>query len=183
MIGSRVRGTPVVLAAALMTAGCAHQQPTEVLSTKSPVELRAMQTRAFDTTDQNKMLRTIVATLQDIGYTIGKVEPPAGTVSATKLGRLKVTATETAHGASQITVRVNAIVTMPGLKNTQVDDPVFYQQLIFEPLSKAIFLTALQVDDSTASDAGPPPADTKAADAKTTDPKPAVAGGAAVPAN
>ena len=76
--------------------------------------------------------------------------------SATKLGRLKVTATETAHGATQITVRVNAVVTMPGLKNTQVDDPVFYHQLFFEPLSKAMFVTALQVDDLATSARGRP---------------------------
>ncbi len=179
MIGSASWAARAALAVVLITSGCVGQQkPTDVLSTKSPVELRAMQSRAFDTTDQDKMLRTIVATLQDIGYTITKVEPPAGTVSATKLGRLKVTATETAHGASQITVRVNAIVTMPGLKNTQVDDPVFYQQLFFEPLSKAIFLTALQVDDSATSDAGAPSTGAKAADSK-----PAVADGKAVPTN
>jgi hypothetical protein len=153
MIGFRSLVTTAGMALALAAGGCASPQVTEVLSTKSPVELRAMQTRAFDTTDQNKMLRTIVATLQDNGYTIDKVEPPAGTVSATKLAQLRLTATATQHGTSQITVRANAMVRMANLRDTQVDDPVFYQQLFFEPLSKAIFLSALQVDDLKVSDA------------------------------
>jgi hypothetical protein len=143
--------TAAGVAVALATGGCASPQITEVLSTKSPVELRAMQTRAFDTTDQNKMLRTIVATLQDNGYTIDKVEPPAGTVSATKLAQLRLSATATPRGTSQIAVRANAMVRMPNLRDNQVDDPLFYQQLFFDPLSKAIFLSALQVDDAIPS--------------------------------
>ncbi|MDB5409008.1 MAG: hypothetical protein JWL84_3920 [Rhodospirillales bacterium] len=153
MTGFRSLAMAAGMALALATGGCATQQVTEVLSTKSPVELRAMQTRAFETTDQNKMLRTIVATLQDNGYTIDKVEPPAGTVSATKLAQLRLTATATPHGTSQIAVRANAMVRMPNLRDNQVDDPQFYQQLFFEPLSKAIFLSALQVDDVRVSDA------------------------------
>jgi hypothetical protein len=39
------------------------------------------------------------------------------------------------------------MILMPGLKNTQVDDPLFYQQRFFEPLSKTIFLTALPASD------------------------------------
>jgi hypothetical protein len=173
----------IALAVALATAGCATQQPTDVLSTKSPVELRAMQSRAFDTSDQNKMLRTIAATLQDIGYTITKVEPAAGTVSATKLGRLRLTATETAHGDKQIVVRANAMVQMPGLKNTQVDDPTFYQQLFFDPLSKAIFLTALQVDDPAPSDGGTPSSTAKPAASTPAAAIPAAAPAPAAPAN
>lgn len=152
---TRVRWTVSVFAAglALATGGCTHQEHvTEVLSSKSPVELRAMQTRAFDTTDRNKTLRTIIATLQDTGYTINKVEPPAGTVSATKLADMRLTATAVPHGTSQISVRANAMVRMPGLKDTQVDDPQFYQKLFFEPLSKAMFLTALQVEDGASDD-------------------------------
>jgi hypothetical protein len=152
---SRVRSlvTAAGMAIALATGGCASPHVTEVLSLKSPVELRVMQSRAFDTVDQNKMLRTIVATLQDNGYTIDKVEPPAGTVSATKLALLRLTATATPRGASQIIVRANAMVRIANLKDTQVDDPQFYQQLFFERLSKAMFLTAIQVDDLKVSEA------------------------------
>ena len=57
----------------LACTGCQTPQ-TVILSTKSSVELRAMQTRAFDTSDRPKMVRTIIATLQDLGYNLDKVD-------------------------------------------------------------------------------------------------------------
>lgn len=141
----------LALAAVLPLALAACQtdnQPKLVLSAKSPVEMRAMQVRAFDTDDRNRTLRTVVATLQDLGYSIDKVDVGSGTVSATKLAKLRVTASTypRAANAAQTVVRANAIYKLPG-QDTQVDSPVFYQQLFFEPLSKALFLTALQIED------------------------------------
>jgi len=135
-------------------AACQSAQPTTIMSTKSPVELRAMQSRAYDTTDRNKTLRTIVATLQDLGYSINKVDADSGTVTATKFSILTLTASIYPRGTTQTVVRTNAIVKLEN-KNTdnQVDEPAFYQQFFFEPLSKAMFLTALQVDDSNDSSA------------------------------
>lgn len=43
-------------------------------------------------------------------------------------------------------VRANAMILM-NQKNNQVDDPLFYQKFFFDPLSKAMFLQALQVND------------------------------------
>ena len=136
-----------LLCASLGLAACQmpQQTPPVVLSTKSAVELRSMQSRAFDTTDRLKTLRTVIATLQDLGYKIDKVEPQAGTVSATKLALLRLTATVYPHGASQLAVRANALVKLRN-GDTQVDDPSFYQKLFFEPLAKAMFLTALNVE-------------------------------------
>jgi hypothetical protein len=149
-----------IAACAVALAGCQAQQgePKLVLSTKSAVEVRSMQSRAFDTSDRNRTLRTVIATLQDLGYSINKVEPLAGTVSATKLSALQITATIYPRGETQMIVRSNAQVRIPGGRNNaenQVDDPEFYQRLFFEPLSKAMFLTALQVEDK---DEAPPPA-------------------------
>lgn len=142
-------------ALALGIAGCqTSEQSRVVLSTKSPVELRAMQARAFETTDRDKTLRTVIATFQDLGYGIDKVEPAAGTVSATKLAKLRMTATVYPRGQSQTMVRGNALVLNPGVES-QVDDPAFYQQLFFEPLAKAMFLTALDVPGT--EDAPPAP--------------------------
>lgn len=119
-----------------------------MMSQKGAVELRSMQSRAFDTPDRYKTLRAIVATLQDLGYSIDKVETGAGTVSATKLTALRLTASVYPRGTTQTIVRANAMVKVEQQKmQNQVDDPVFYQQLFFEPLSKSLFLTALQVED------------------------------------
>lgn len=156
-------------------AACAPTNVSEVLSSKGAVELRAMQTRAFDTTDRAKTVRTVIATLQDLGYTLNKVEMGAGTVSATKLGQLNMTVAVVPRGAKQMAVRANAAV-FGAMRNTQVDDPAFYQTLFFDPLAKAMFLTALQVED------GPEPPSltlpeavrttTRAAPADSNSPKP-----------
>lgn len=145
-----------LVAVVLSLAACQKTgQPKLVLSAKSPVELRAMQSRAFDTTDGNRTLRAVLSTLQDLGYSIDKVDVGAGTVSATKLANLRLTASTYPRGGSgQTIVRANAIYKLPG-QDTEVDDPVFYQTLFFEPLSKAMFLSALQVEDA-AEPANPP---------------------------
>jgi hypothetical protein len=140
----RTASIGVALLAAGFLAACQPPQQKLILSTKSPVELRAMQARAFDTPDRYKTLRTVVYTLQDLGYTIDKVDAASGTVSATKLARLQISATVSPRGASQVSVRANAQVKMPNNMENQVDDPAFYQQFFFEPLSKALFLQALQ---------------------------------------
>ena len=139
----------VVMLAALSLGACATQQPETILSQKSAVELRAMQSRAFETGDQPKVYRAVLATFQDLGYTITKVEPAAGTVSADKLARLSMTASVYPRGENRTIVRSNAIVKVgpQGDQGHQVDAPEFYQQRFFEPLSKALFLTALYVDE------------------------------------
>lgn len=139
----------LLLAVLLVLGGCQHTRGDEVLmSTKSAVELRAIQSRAFDTPDRYKTLRAVVASLQDLGYTIDKVETGAGTVSATKLTALRLTASVYPRGTTQTIVRANALVRIQQQQNqNQVDDPEFYQKYFFEPLSKALFLTALQVED------------------------------------
>lgn len=135
------------LGLALALGACVASTPKPILSAKNPVELRAMQARAFDTADRNKMVRTVVATLLDMGYVIDKVEPAAGTVSATKLAQLQLTATVSPRNERQTVVRANAMVKVER-QETQVDDPVFYQTLFFEPLSKALFLDALTAEES-----------------------------------
>jgi hypothetical protein len=150
-----------LVAFSLLVGACqAPGPPPLIMSTKSAVELRAMQSRAFDTIDRFKTIRAVVATLQDLGYTIDKAEPEAGTVSATKLAQLRITATVNDRGERQMIVRSNAIVKMIDQQESQVDDPEFYQKFFFEPLAKAMFLTALQVEDAPtdASTVQPPAA-------------------------
>jgi hypothetical protein len=44
-----------------------------------------MQTREYDTLDKNMTLRSVVATLQDPGFTISNADGGIGTVTATRL--------------------------------------------------------------------------------------------------
>jgi len=121
---------------------CAPSTKQVLATTGSQVKLRAIQTRAFDTTDDKMMLRTIIATLQDLGFIIDKADDVLGTVSGTKLNRyaLRMTVSVRPRGSTQLLVRANAQYEIYA-----VEDPEPYQQF-FESLSKALFLTAHQVD-------------------------------------
>jgi hypothetical protein len=133
----------VALLIALIMLGSCAPSTKQVLATKeSQVKLRAIQTRAFDTTEKEKMLRTVIATLQDLGFVVDKGDATLGTVSGTKLDRyaLRMTVSVRPRGETQLLVRANAQYNI-----TAVEEPEPYQQF-FDALSKAIFLTAHQVD-------------------------------------
>jgi len=121
---------------------CAPPLHQVLASGESQVKLRAIQTRAFDTADKTKMLRTIIATLQDLGFIIDKADANLGTVSATKLNiyNLRMTVTVRPRGETQLLVRANAQYNIQ-----PVEDPATYQSF-FNSLSKAMFLTAHEVD-------------------------------------
>ena len=140
----------MLVLAVLALAGCATSQPEVIVSSKSAVELRSMQSRAFETGDKRTVYRAVLATLQDLGYTVTGLEPEAGTVTGDKLARLTLTASVYSRGATRTIVRANAIVKLgPQVQQGhQVDAPEFYQKRFFEPLSKALFLEALQVEES-----------------------------------
>lgn len=132
----------LVLMTFFSLAGCVTDSREQaMLSTKSQVELRSFQTRAFSTTDKRKTLRTTIATLQDLGFVIDKADEELGTVSGTKLNgyQLRMTVSVRPRG-NQTLVRANATYNI-----TAVEDPAPYQQF-FTALEKAMFLTAHEVD-------------------------------------
>jgi hypothetical protein len=139
----RIFGLPIfALLATLILAGCATTQDRLLDSGASQVQLRSIQTRAFDTTEQEKTLRTIMATLQDLGFVIDSADETLGTVSATKLNRyaLRMTVSVRPRGETQLLVRANC-----QYEDRPVYDPVPYQQF-FVALEKSMFLAAQQVD-------------------------------------
>jgi hypothetical protein len=148
---SRLLGCVLVLG---LLAACAVPPPPPLLSKQSPVALRAMQIRAFDTSDKRRIVQVVIATLQDLGYSVEKIDYGSGTISAAKLVTLRLTAVVYPHRPSQMSVRANAMV-QTGAVSTQVDDPKFYQELFFVPLSQALFLSAEPVVDDPQA---PPPA-------------------------
>ena len=125
-----------------LLVGCATTQQRLLDSDSSQVQLRSIQTRAFDTTDKEKTLRTVMATLQDLGFVIDKADANLGTGSATKLKyyALRMTVTVRPRGETQLLVRANAQYNVK-----PVTDPEPYQQF-FTSLEKAMFLTAHQAD-------------------------------------
>ncbi len=104
----------------------------------SQVRLRSFQTRAFATTDMRMTLRTVIATLQDLGFLVDEADAVLGSVSATKLDgyTLRLTVTVRPSGTTQLLVRVNAQYNLRA-----IEDPQQYQDF-FTALEKAMFLTA-----------------------------------------
>lgn len=132
---------PLAACAALL-ASCGSSQDRMLETEKGQVELRQIQSRAFETTDREKLLRTIMATLQDLGFVMDKADAALGVVTATKLDRyqLRMTVTVRPRGEKQLLVRANGQINI-----RPVTDPEPYRQF-FNSLSKAMFLEAQQVE-------------------------------------
>ncbi len=133
----------IAIAAALLLGGCQLNSKDQVLAAgASQVQLRSFQSRAFDTTDQEKTLRTVIATLQDLSFVIDKADATLGTVSATKLSgyQVRMTVTVRSRGETQLLVRANAQYNLRA-----IEDPQPYQQF-FAALERSMFLTAQAAD-------------------------------------
>jgi len=133
----------IVLAlGAVIITGCATNDSRILDSDQSQVQLRAMQSRAFDIADKDLVLRNIIATLQDLGFVIDRADQTLGTVSGTRLQgyHLKINVTVRAKGSTQMSVRANA-----EYNRKAVSEPKHYQDF-FPSLEKSLFLTAQAVD-------------------------------------
>ena len=121
---------------------CQSSRSQLLATEESQVLLRSIQTRVFDTTDKNTTLRTIMATLQDLGFVVDDADDVLGTVSTTKLKRyaLKMTVAVRPRGKTQLLVRASAQYNLRA-----VEDPEPYQQF-FDSLGKSMFLAAHQID-------------------------------------
>jgi len=125
----------------MLVAGCATTHDRLLDMDTSQVQLRSVQTRAFDTTDKEKTMRAVIATLQDLDFIIDRADLTLGVLSATKASAmLRVTVTVRPRGDTQLMVRINA---QHGLN--PVTDPKPYQNF-FAALERAMFLEAHQVD-------------------------------------
>ena len=130
---------PCSVLLAALALGC-QPSPTHLLKMdESQAELRAMQTRVFETADEHQMLRVVIGTLQDLGFVIHEADHRLGLVSGTKFHanlRLRMTVTVRSQGDAQLVVRAAAEF---GLK--AVRDPEPYQEF-FASLDKSWFLAA-----------------------------------------
>ena len=131
----------LVLLALFSFTGCVRQD-ARILEGGNQIELRQMQSRVFDTGDKNQVVRTVIATMQDLSFVIDKADADLGTVSGTKLGgyQIKMTVTVRPKSATQMVVRANAQYNLKA-----IEDPVVYQNF-FSSLQKGMFLTAHSIE-------------------------------------
>lgn len=136
-------GIFIILFLSISLYGCATPASRALQSNESQVQLRSIQTRAFDTTDKKKMMQNVMSTMQDLDFVIDKADLTLGSVTGTKFldyASVTMSVTVRPRGEKQLLVRANA---QYGIK--AVEDPLTYQDF-FNALEKAMFLTAQQVD-------------------------------------
>ena len=141
----------LILSAALtgvfVLSGCVTNPSLAIFDTGSQVQLRSFQSRAFDTTDREKTLRAVIATMQDLGFVIDKADATLGSVSGTKLAgyQMRLTVTVRPRGEAQQLVRASAQfqagVNAPA---KPIEDPAPYRDF-FVALAKSLFLEAQEV--------------------------------------
>lgn len=123
----------------LMLAACAMTNQTALDSKASQVATRNYQTRSFDTTDKLNVMNNIVATMQDLGFVIEKVDKDIGTISGFSFTNQTTMTVSVRSKGNSILVRANAS------KGTKaITEPQAYQNF-FNALSQSLFLTANEV--------------------------------------
>ena len=132
----------VLLLGLLSLAGCATTTPTNIAGGGTQLETRQIQTREYDTLDKAMTMRSVIATLQDLGFTIDQADAELGTVTATRLDQytMRMTVTVVQKEGERISVRANARIG----ENAVMDAPTY--QDFFVVLDKAMFLTLHKVD-------------------------------------
>jgi hypothetical protein len=126
----------------LSLAGCAATTPANVTGAGTQLETRQIQTRNYDTLDKPMTMRSVIATLQDLGFTIDQADAELGTITATRLHQytMRMTVTVVKKEGDRISVRANARI-----GENPVTDAATYQDF-FVVLDKAMFLTLHKVD-------------------------------------
>lgn len=128
--------------AAFLFLGACATTPPDVAGTRSSVELRQIQTREYEDVDTMLAMRSVVATLQDLGFVIDKADAEIGTITATRYNKyeMRMTVTVQKRSAERVSVRANARI-----GEDLVEAPETYQDF-FVALDKSIFLAKNKVD-------------------------------------
>ena len=126
----------------LSLVACAATTPANVVGAGTQLETRQIQTRQYDTLDKPMTMRSVIATLQDLGFTIDQADTELGTITATRLHdyTMRMTVTVVKKEGSKISVRANARI-----GERAVTDAETYQDF-FVVLDKSLFLTLHKVD-------------------------------------
>jgi hypothetical protein len=139
---------PILLIGLVCLGGCAATTPVDISSSSTQLESRQLQTRQYDTLDKALTMRSVIATLQDLGFTIDQADAELGTITATRYQQamsnlpttMRMTVTIIQRSTERVSVRANARI-----GENAVTDAETYQDF-FVALDKAIFLTLQGVD-------------------------------------
>ena len=140
---AKARALALAVVASAALSACQMDSRQQVLaSTNSQVAQRAISTRAFDTGDQAKVFRAVIATLQDLGFVVDRADGTLGTISATRFGQdlIRFTVSLRPRGSGATIIRASGQI-----NQHELSDPAPFQRF-FESLSQALFLQAQNID-------------------------------------
>lgn len=123
----------------VLLTGCASTQRDVLGTNQSQIQMRNYQSRSFDTTDRSLVLRSVVSTMQDLGFIIDRADEKLGTISGTSFTHASKLTVSVRTIGKKIVVRANA---QAGLN--AIEDPVPYQNF-FNSLGQSLFLEAHEV--------------------------------------
>ncbi len=125
----------------VLLSACNATMQERVLDASDQTQLqkRSYQTRVFETSDKDKVMRGVISTLQDLSFVVERADLMLGSVSGTKIDKgipIRITVSVRAKADKAMTVRANAQFNVK-----PVEDPKAYQDF-FTSLEKSLFLTA-----------------------------------------
>ncbi|MBO7066074.1 MAG: hypothetical protein J6W40_00445 [Alphaproteobacteria bacterium] len=124
-----------------LLTGCMTTSQSVLGTQNSQVETRNYQSRMFDTSDKKMVLRSVISTMQDLGFIIDRADETLGTVSGTSFKNdSKMTVSVRPVGKKQMMVRANASARL-----REISSPAAYQNF-FNALSQSLFLDAHMVE-------------------------------------
>lgn len=131
-----------IFALLVLNAGACTSTNGAITDGASQLQVRQIQTREYDTLDKRETLRSVLASLQDLGFVIDKADYDLATITATKLRdyKIRMSITVRERRAGRLAVRANA-----NYNEKPIEDPRAYQDF-FAVLDKAMFLTLHEVD-------------------------------------
>ncbi|MBY0337085.1 MAG: hypothetical protein K2X11_10755 [Acetobacteraceae bacterium] len=150
-----MRRRDFALLVAPLAAACAptaEQQAAALSPVAAAVDLRARQSRRFDTSDQALMMQSVVAALQDLGFQIDESRPQHGIVVASRVQGWRTRAQSVLlpsadRRALVLRVTFQRMMARPGAMlalGETLDDPELYQGF-FERVAQSAFLTAHEI--------------------------------------
>ena len=127
---------------AAVLGGCDSAARDVPVRPPSQADLAAIRSRAFATTDREKVLRGAIAALADLGFIVDRADYALASVSGAKSDHylLRLTVTVVPRGTAQVMVRAIARYDV-----TPVLDADPYRKF-FAVLARALSLEALPVD-------------------------------------
>jgi hypothetical protein len=132
----------VFLLPILCAGGCNYGIRDFAQQPEGQPKLASIRGRTFATADRDHVLRTVITTLQDLGFHVDRADYALASVSGTRLDRylFRLTVTVLPQGADRLLVRANARYDV-----TPVLEPEAYQKF-FATLSRTLALEAQTID-------------------------------------